>query len=474
MDPRQATQIVKHVRSELSLPITDESITSMGKLFLTYNSKSGSSVATPMVGSTSNSYAVALDLESLATFSAVPVQGVFSTVTELVVRTSSATHVNTVTTIVIVPWLIEPTSELITLLRFHHMSIDAKPEIVHAIYHQLLTLGDEGNAEQLQFIVRIITSDRPLWVIDILAPFGFSPVRLNHHFTGNPAGDSANIELDGIPMQVIGGYGIQRAALRGFSHPSSIWANLPMNNDLPLRYLAHLLVKMGCDPKGTVSILYAKAETLRTNAKSKQDRHSLNQKAHSLAAPTIIFASPQYLKYFLDHFQTFVSRVLPNCVVGHSSDPLPRGPTQESFEEDPLTLSAFGSDRSFERYLSNIHKDKHTDLVLLKEDSPANRVDHFAAIDRLLARAKGELPDEEFDTGMQKLGRKYLKDTMDSVSNTLDSISVRDTSPNKRKATSETNDRARLTEAQRRALTLAEERLAAQTNLTYVYPMDSS
>lgn len=123
--------------------------------------------------------------------------------------------------------------------------MDAKPEIVHAIYHQLLTLGDETEsfADQLQFIARIITSDRPLWVIDILAPFGFSSVRLNHHFTGNPAGDTAALELDGIPMQIIGGYGIQRAALRGFPHPALLWANLPINATLPLRYLSHLVKK---------------------------------------------------------------------------------------------------------------------------------------------------------------------------------------------------------------------------------------
>jgi hypothetical protein len=60
-------------------------------------------------------------------------------VMELVVRTSSATNVEMVTTLVIVPWLIDTTNDMTTLLRFHHMYMDAKLEIVHAIYHQLLT-----------------------------------------------------------------------------------------------------------------------------------------------------------------------------------------------------------------------------------------------------------------------------------------------------------------------------------------------
>lgn len=112
------------------------------------------------------------------------------------------------------------------------------------------------------------------------------------------------------------------------------------------------------------------------------------------------------------------------------------------------------------------------DLVLLKEDSPGTRLDHFAVVDRLLTRAKSDLPDAEFSAGMQKLGRKYLKDVVDSVSNTMELISVRDSSANKRKATAETNERSRLSEPQRQAHTLAEKRLGAQTNLTYAYSMD--
>lgn len=48
-----------------------------------------------------------------------------------------------------------------------------------------------------------------------------------------------------------------------------------MNANLPLRYLAHLVQSMGCNLKGTVSILYAKAETLRTNKYQVQARQTL-------------------------------------------------------------------------------------------------------------------------------------------------------------------------------------------------------
>lgn len=141
-----------------------------------------------------------------------------------------------------------------------------------------------------------------------------------------------------------------------------------MNPDLSLRYLAHLVGTIGCDPKGTISILYAKAETLRVNSKLKPDKHSSNQKANPLSFPTIIFASTQHLKYFLDHFPNFMSSIYSTCVVGHSFDPLPRGPTVEAFPGNPTTLAAFESELSFERYLSNIQKTKHVGLFLLKKD----------------------------------------------------------------------------------------------------------
>jgi hypothetical protein len=252
-------------------------------------------------------------------FSAVPCAGHVPTVVELVIKKASTNQQKSLTTIVIVPWLIESTTDLNIILRFHHMAMDAKAELIHAIYHQLLTLiGERGNpVEHVQFIVRIITAEQPLWVIDLLAPLGFSSVHINDHFTGNSAGATTTVEFDGIPMQVIGGYGISSAPLPGFSHPSLCWANLPITQNVPLRYFIAMMDNMRCASEGTLSVLYAKAELIRTKAKRK-DRHSLNQKANSLTAPTFIFQSPQFLKYFLDHFSTFMHACLPPFVVGHS------------------------------------------------------------------------------------------------------------------------------------------------------------
>jgi hypothetical protein len=231
--------------------------------------------------------------------------------------------------------------------------MDAKSELVHAIFHQLSLLSDQEDnpALQLQFIARIITVEKPLWVIDLLAPFGYSCAHINHHFTGNSAGSTETIEMDGIPLEVLGGYGITNAPLPGFSHPPLSWANLPITQDIPLRYLADITTRMGCE--GLVSVLYAKADPIRAS-RNKHDRHSMNQKANTLSSLTFIFRSPRHLKYFLDHFRQYMDGYLPSFIVGHADVALPAGPTQSRFLEAPVNLKTFSAGRTFSLYLSRM------------------------------------------------------------------------------------------------------------------------
>ncbi len=91
---------------------------------------------------------------------------------------------------------------------------------------------------------------------------------LKSHFTGNAAGDITTIVMDGIPIQVR--YSISAASHQGFTHSPRVWANLPIMPIIPLRYLADIVTKKGCDPDGVISILYAKAEIIRTNEKVRQ------------------------------------------------------------------------------------------------------------------------------------------------------------------------------------------------------------
>lgn len=65
--------------------------------------------------------------------------------------------------IVIVTWLIEEDFPLQHFLRFHHMIIDAKPALVHFIFHELaVLLQTQTTLAQFQFIARLITAEKPL------------------------------------------------------------------------------------------------------------------------------------------------------------------------------------------------------------------------------------------------------------------------------------------------------------------------
>jgi hypothetical protein len=422
-----------------------------------------------MIGSTSNSYATVVNLSRVATFSAVSMHGHMATVTELVIRSSSSTQQEHFTTIVVVPWLIDSTSDLTIILRFHHMGMDAKSELVHAIFQQLSLLSDQHGypARQIQFIARIITVEKPLWVIDLLAPFGFSSVHVNHHFTGNSAGSSETLELDGIPIQVLGGYGITNAPLPGFSHPPLSWANLPITQGIPLRYFAEMVTRMGCE--GLLSILYAKADPIRVS-RHKNDRHSMNQKANTIPAPTFIFRSPRHLKYFLDHFAQYMHAYLPTFVVGHSAVALPAGPTEAKYRNEPILLKTFLTGRTFSLYLSNAPDDRHRDLAPPKSTDVPKKFDHFAAISGLLASARRDLPADQFNAGLRALAEQYWPSVdIGSTLAQLQRIRVspsRSTTPKRKNESPEASPRL---QHQRRLTSAAQEQEEACKNLQYSY-----
>jgi hypothetical protein len=286
--------------------------------------------------------------------------------------------------------------------------------------------------------VRIITAEQPLWVIDLLDSLGYSSVHVNDRFTGNSAGATTTIELDGIPMQALGGYGISSAPLPGFSHPPLLWANLPITQDVPLRYLIAMMENMGCAPEGTLSVLYAKAELIRTKAK-RRDRHSLNQKANSLMAPTFIFQSPQFLKYFLDHFPTFMHNCLPPFVMGHSGDSLPSGPTQARYNGGPVPLATFLLNlqgKEFRHYNSNHSDNAHKALSPPPESATTPKLDYHASISRLLAAAKRDLLPNDFAQLLQQFRQPA---DLPEVPVGMQSITVtgRNVSPAKRNWTDE-------------------------------------
>jgi hypothetical protein len=175
LNPGQAMEVARHVCDLNGLPIADATITALGRHIKSLNNHKGNSTkgesAIPMIGSTALSHAVVLDLVTSVDFSASPaIDSFVPTVMEVVVRTTSDLKEAAPTTVTIVPWLIEETTDLALYFSFHHMAMDAKPEIVHAIYQELAVASNKqsDSIQQLQFIVRIITAEKPMWVIDIV------------------------------------------------------------------------------------------------------------------------------------------------------------------------------------------------------------------------------------------------------------------------------------------------------------------
>ncbi len=474
LDPDQAQQILQYAKDQHKLPILDSAIE---KMVTHSNSKSNStSPIVPMIGTTSISQAVLIELDKMVTFSASPIKGNLPTVMELVVRTISKTMIENTTTIVVVPWIIESLGEMVTLLRFHHMAMDAKSELVHAIYHQLeqLTGTQEGPLQQIQFIARIVTANnKPLWVVDLVGPCETSSLEINNHFTGNAAGDAATIVMDGIPMQVIGGYGISAASHQGFIHPPLTWANLPTMPHVSLRYMADIVSRMGCDVEGIVSILYAKAENIRSNSKVRQDRHTLNHKANSQVCPTIIFKSQSSLKYFLDHFAHFVREIFPSQLIGHCHGVLSPEKTLVLYTHEPRSIESFLRGKSLQRYLSNRKKGHHDTLNATKVTMDTE-CDYFQSVTNLLLIAQRSMDPPTFKKSFLLMVHQFvaMDDSEMSATAMLDTVTLtgssRSTSVSKRKSSEHgQNAQTRQAEYKRKAEAYAKEREEAELDLDY-------
>lgn len=155
-------------------------------------------------------------------------------------------------------------------------------------------------------------------------------------------------------------------------------------------------------------------------------------------------------------------------------------PYSDSHRNIPLSLLAFMQSQTLKRYLSDIPDKRHRSLnTLTPEEVGKTKVDHFVVIDRMLARAKKDLPDKDFQTGFTALGHKYGPPDMDSrlalALQQLGDIDLQNPSPGKQRGTdtSEINP-SEIADRQRRSDALAQERADARLDLDYTYvPMDT-
>jgi hypothetical protein len=136
---------------------------------------------------------------------------------------------------------------------------------------------------------------------------------------------------------------------------------------------------MGCAEDGIISILYAKAGSLRTHSKSRRDRLALTQKATAPVSPTIICVAQRRLKYFLDYFATFATNYLPPLMIGHSPERSHCRSFQCFSAPAPLPLADYMKTQTLKRYLSDLMDDRHRSLtaVLTPEAMDKAKLDQF-------------------------------------------------------------------------------------------------
>ncbi len=149
-----------------------------------------------------------------------------------------------------------------------------------------------------------------------------------------------------------------------------------------------------------MSILYAKPEPLRTS-KNRQDRQSLNQKAHSTVTPMFIFQSPTYIRSCFD----LSPREYPSFF------DVPSGNTTAVYKDTPSAIGSFMKDKTFTPYFSNFKDDGFKTLHQPNLVHLTTKMDYFSSIGRLLAEAQKKLPQEHFQEAFKQLVKIYWLDS---------------------------------------------------------------
>jgi hypothetical protein len=97
---------------------------------------------------------------------------------------------------------------------------------------------------------------------------------------------------------------------------------------------------------------------------------------------------------------------LPLMVMGHAAVPLPAGPTQAAYEEQPITLKAYMEGKSLSYYLSNVPHQRHQLLSPPKQHSD-QKLDHFETVIKILTAAQQEYSAESFRAGLSLVATRF-------------------------------------------------------------------
>jgi hypothetical protein len=384
-----------------------------------------------VIGSTNAVAAYVFELEQAHHFAAVPHNDKHMTVTEIVTEAkvmvrqgsknkkenSSNETRDLQITLSVMPWTINASAEedMTLVLRFHSFGMDAKAEMVHNIYQEIvIALGtNREDAKYFQIIPRtafIETAHVEVMDVVVSDEIHVNIANIHVHFTGNADGGIRRVEFGGIDATVLAGSKTIELGYKRHDQQRIYWAAMHEIEIVDTRYIVHLLIAGGNRVEDMISVIFAKPEhvIVRKNISNAIEKKVNAKRALQDEKCTIIFASNHALHKFVYYFKKVeVWSAWPQAQIGFMNEGIIQAMEPMGEQLDYMTQSQYKSAFRLFQYRSNEASAKQTELLASKGQAVEPCVipieckcQHAIAI---LKRGKEEMDEEEFKKVINEL-----------------------------------------------------------------------
>lgn len=316
----------------------------------------------------------------------------------------------------VIPWLINETAEvdLRLVLRFHSFGMDAKAEMIHCIYQEIvLSLGsNQIHVSKFQIIPRIAFIDTaPVEVMDVVVAeeADINLKRVYVHFTGNANGGIRKIEFGGVSATVMASASIIELGYRKQTPQVIYWAAIHDLEVMDTRYIIQLLKAGGNRASDIISVIFAKPEhrtyknvSITTERKVNARRALMDEKC------TVIFTTAQALQQFIHFFkQIIVWKEYPLAQIGFMDTTINTSTMQIGEQKEIMSLNQYRAKNQLFHYRSNEANAKQLEL---KESLVHNVEIHDNGIEvkcqsaiTTLKKGMREMSSEEFKSILNEI-----------------------------------------------------------------------
>jgi uncharacterized protein (DUF697 family) len=284
MDIAQVIDLIRLLKEQYGFDITDESkdniCSQIAAIALGSKIERGPRTIN-VIGSTSAVAAYVFEMETEHQFAAVPHEDRHMTVTEIVTEakvmvkqgskhkkenTGSETRDMQITLMGML-WTISSIAEsdMTLVLGFHSFGMDAKAEMAHCIYQEIvIALGtNREDAKYFQIVPRIAFIETAhVEVMDVVVSeeINLNFANLHVHFAGNADGGIRRVEFGGIDATVMAGSRIIELGYQKHVKQRIYWATIHESELVNTRYIVHLLIAGENEVEDMISVIFAKPE----------------------------------------------------------------------------------------------------------------------------------------------------------------------------------------------------------------------